>query len=77
MNWKYWVTRKMNPNRAKNATVTDALAAEKAGVRNSVRSIIGRARRRSTATNPATKRGRGDEAGQAGRAAPAAGRVPR
>ncbi|GAA4985216.1 hypothetical protein GCM10025734_08560 [Kitasatospora paranensis] len=50
MNWKYWVTRKMNPKSAKNATVTDPLAAENAGVRNRVRSIIGWLRRRSTRT---------------------------
>jgi hypothetical protein len=54
MNWKYCVTRKMKPNKAKKATVTEALAAEKAGVRNSVTSIIGRARRLSTATKPVT-----------------------
>lgn len=28
-NWKYWVTMKMKPNRAKNATVTEPLAAVK------------------------------------------------
>ena len=51
MNWKYCVTRKMKPNRAKNATVTEPLAAENAGVRNSETSIIGCSRRRSIATN--------------------------
>ena len=55
MNWKYCVTRKMNPNSAKNATVTAPLAAENAGVRNSDTSIIGCRRRRSIATKLATR----------------------
>jgi hypothetical protein len=33
MNWKYWVTRKMNPWRAKNEMATDPLAAVKRGLR--------------------------------------------
>ena len=51
----YCVTRKMNPNSAKNATVTAPLAAEKAGVRNNDTSIIGCRRRRSIATKLATR----------------------
>ena len=51
MNWKYWVMRKMNPNRAKNATVTAPLAAEKAGTLNSETSSIGLSACRSRITN--------------------------
>ena len=39
----YWVTRKMNPYRAKNEIVTEALAAEKAGTLNRLTSIVGSA----------------------------------
>ena len=41
MNWKYWVTRKMNPWRAKNEIATDPLAAVKRGLRNSSTSSMG------------------------------------
>ena len=41
MNWKYWVIRKMKPNKAKNATVTEPLAAVNRRSRNTVRSSIG------------------------------------
>src|SRR4051794_41733635 len=33
-NWKYWVTRKMNPDSAKNEIATDVLAAVKRALRN-------------------------------------------
>ncbi len=32
-NWKYWVTRKMKPERAKKEIATEALAAVKRGLR--------------------------------------------
>ena len=50
-NWKYWVIRKMNPERAKNEIATEALAAVKRGLPNSDRSIIGASARRSQAMN--------------------------
>ncbi len=40
-NWEYWVTRKMNPDSAKNEIATDALAAVKRGLRNKLTSSIG------------------------------------
>ena len=52
-NWKYWVTRKMNPESAKNEIATDTLAAVKRRFRNSVRSSIGSSVLRSRATNAA------------------------
>ena len=76
MNWKYCVIRKMNPNRAKNATVTAPLAAENAGVRNSVTSIIGCSRRRSMATNATDEHAAtAKPASVAGAAPAAAGRL--
>ena len=51
-NWKYWVTRKMNPDSAKNEIATDALAAENRGLRNRLTSSIGASVRRSQAQNP-------------------------
>ena len=50
-NWKYWVTRKMKPERAKNEIATEALAAVKRGFPNRPRSSIGAWARRSVATN--------------------------
>ena len=52
-NWKYWVTRKMNPDSAKNEIATEALAAVNRGLRNRLRSSIGCSVRRSQATNAA------------------------
>jgi hypothetical protein len=52
-NWKYCVTRKMNPDSAKNEIATDTLAAVNRGLRNSPRSSIGVRARRSHAANPA------------------------
>jgi hypothetical protein len=49
-NWKYCVTRKMKPKRAKNVTVTAPLAALKRRSRNNVMSSIGLAARRSRMT---------------------------
>src|SRR6266496_1133423 len=40
-NWKYWVIRKMKPNRVKNDTVTAPLAALNRMLRNSRTSSIG------------------------------------
>src|SRR5215510_1454007 len=54
MTWKYWVIRKMNPFRAKNAIATDPLAAVKRGLRNSATSTIGCAVRASAATKAAS-----------------------
>jgi hypothetical protein len=53
-NWKYWVIRKMKPNRQKNAIVTEPLAAVKRAFRNRPTSSIGSATRRSQAMNAAT-----------------------
>ncbi len=52
-NWKYWVTRKMNPDSAKNEIATEALAAVNRGLPNRLRSSIGCSVRRSQATNAA------------------------
>src|SRR5215831_15238795 len=50
MTWKYWVIRKMNPSRAKNAIATEAAAAVNRGLRNRLMSIIGWAVARSATT---------------------------
>src|SRR6185312_16146838 len=50
-NWKYWVTRKMKPERAKKEIATEALAAVKRGFRKRVRSSIGRSVCRSQTAN--------------------------
>ena len=55
MNWKYCVIRKMNPNRVKNATVTEPLAALKRMLRNSRTSSIGFAARCSQPMNAASR----------------------
>jgi len=55
MNWKYWVIRKMKPNRVKNATVTAPLAALKRMLRNSRTSSIGLGARRSQPMNEASR----------------------
>ena len=47
------MTRKMNPESAKNEIATDPLAAVKRGLRNRLRSSIGCSVRRSQATNAA------------------------
>jgi acyl-Coa thioesterase superfamily protein len=49
--WKYWVTRKMNPSRAKNTIAIEPLAAVNRGLRNRLTSIIGWAVARSAATS--------------------------
>ncbi len=54
-NWAYWVTRKMNPDSAKNEIATDALAAVNRGFANSRTSTIGPSTRRSQATNIAAR----------------------
>ncbi len=56
MSWKYCVMRKMKPNSAKKAMVTEPLAAEKAGTLNRVTSSIGSAVCRSTTTNAVPSR---------------------
>ena len=50
----YWVIRKMNPNRAKNDTVTAPLAALNRRLRNSRTSSMGCAARRSRTMNAAS-----------------------
>ncbi len=77
MNWKYCVTRKMKPNSAKNATVTEPLAAEKAGVRNSETSIIGCASAALDRDERDREDGGGGEAGQRDADPPAALGAPR
>src|SRR5215469_15003710 len=54
-NWKYWVTRKTKPDNAKNAIVTDPLAAVKRGLRNKPTSIIGAGARCSQPTSAASR----------------------
>jgi len=51
MNWKYWVIKKMKPNRVKKATVTEPLAAVKRRLRNRLTSSIGSRTRSSHAMN--------------------------
>src|ERR1035437_7592005 len=55
MNWKYWVIRKMKPSSVKKATVTEAHAAAKRGLRNSDTSSIGSRVRRSREMNAASR----------------------
>src|ERR1035437_8843613 len=55
MNWKYWVIRKMKPSSVKKATVTEAHAAAKRGLRNSDTSSIGSRVRRSRGMNAASR----------------------
>jgi hypothetical protein len=56
-NWKYWVIRRLKPESAKKATVTEPLAALKRGLRNRLRSTIGsevvRSRTMKAANSPA------------------------
>ena len=55
MNWKYWVIRKMKPNKVKNDTVTAPLAALNRMLRNSRTSSIGLGARRSQPMNVASR----------------------
>ena len=76
MNWKYCVIRKMKPVSAKNVTVTAPLAALNRRSRNSVRSSIGWATRRSMAMKTASSAtDEGEAAEGLGRAPAAVGRL--
>ena len=70
--WKNRVMRKMNPNSAKNATVTAPLAALNRRLANSETSMSGSVRRSSTMTKRAVERGRHGKAGEGGGRAPSA-----